>query len=219
MTTPAPVPPASVPPGPDAGSARPTGGRRRYTLIIGVAAVVLVLDQLSKWWAVNELSTRTIDVFWTLRFNLARNTGAAFSVGRGTDFGRFIPLLALVVVAVVVWQGRTVTNRFGAVAIGMIVGGAIGNLLDRALRGTGGGFLSGGVIDFIDFQWWPIFNVADMGVVVGGILLLVASVFAGPDGDASERSSSEDGSAGTANGANGGGGATTASSSPEITRP
>lgn len=190
-------------------AAVPATGHRRYALVLGVAALVLVLDQLSKWWAVNELSTRTIDVVWTMRLNLARNTGAAFSVGRGTDYGRFIPLLALVVVAVVVWQGRTVTNRVGAIAIGMIVGGAIGNLLDRALRTSGGGFLSGGVVDFIDFQWWPIFNVADMGVVVGGILLLVASMFAGPGGDAADDAGGDDG-----NGAEGEGGATTASPSP-----
>ena len=176
-----------------ASSAR--GASRRYGLIAVVAVIVLAADQLSKAWALDALGERTIPVVWTLRLNLARNTGAAFSVGRGTDWGRYIPLLALVVVAVVVIQGRSVTSKLGAVAIGMIVGGALGNLVDRALRTNGGGFFSGGVIDFIDFQWWPIFNVADMGVVVGGLLLVVASLRApatdGPDPNPSTTNGAE----------------------------
>ena len=158
-----------------------TAPHRRYGLIAVVAAVVLIVDQLTKAWAVDALADRSIPIIWTLRLYLARNTGAAFSVGRGTDWGRFVPLLALVVVAVVVVQGRSVSSKLGAVAIGMIVGGAFGNLIDRALRTNGGGFFSGAVVDFIDFQWWPIFNVADMGVVVGGILLVLVSLRAPAD--------------------------------------
>jgi signal peptidase II len=61
-----------------------------------------------------------------------------------------------------------------AVALGMIVGGASGNLCDRLLRGDAG-LLHGSVVDFIDFQWWPVFNVADIGVVCGAILLVIAT--------------------------------------------
>jgi signal peptidase II len=64
---------------------------------------------------------------------------------------------------------------FGTVAVGMIAGGAIGNLSDRLLR-AGDGFLGGGVVDFIDFQWWPVFNVADAAVVLGGLMLVLESV-------------------------------------------
>jgi signal peptidase II len=70
----------------------------------------------------------------------------------------------------------------------MIIGGAVGNIIDRALRTQGGGFLSGGVVDFIDLTWWPVFNVADMGVVVGGILFALVAMRqpATQDGDAPE---------------------------------
>lgn len=121
---------------------------------------------------------------WTLRLILARNTGAAFSLGGG--YGAFIGVLALVVVAVLVWQGRTVSSWLGAVALGLVLGGALGNIADRAFRGEDG-FFHGAVVDFIDFQWWPVFNLADMAVVVGGLLLVVASLRGGaepaaPDG-------------------------------------
>ena len=60
-------------------------------------------------------------------------------------------------------------------AAGLIGGGAVGNLIDRAVRGDQG-FMHGAVVDFINLQWWPVFNVADMGVVVGAILLVVAGL-------------------------------------------
>jgi signal peptidase II len=64
-----------------------------------------------------------------------------------------------------------------AVAVGLVVGGAAGNILDRLFR-SGDGFLKGEVVDFIDLQWWPVFNVADAAVVIGGILLLVSTALA-----------------------------------------
>jgi signal peptidase II len=82
--------------------------------------------------------------------------------------GPVIAVLALGVVAFLLWQGRTITSRLGAVALGLMLGGALGNLADRAFRGDS--FFSGAVIDFIDVQWWPVFNVADSCVVIGGIL-------------------------------------------------
>ena len=151
---------------------------RRWWLIGTIAVVVIALDQLSKWWALDTLTTRTIDVVWTLRFALARNPGAAFSLGSGSGITRFLPLLVLGVVAVVIWQGRAALTRSGAVALGMIVGGALGNIVDRALRTDGGAFFSGKVVDFIDLQWWPVFNIADAAVVCGGILLVLSSIWA-----------------------------------------
>ena len=109
---------------------------------------------------------------WTLRLNLTFNTGAAFSQGRG--LGPFIGVAAAVVVVALLWSGRAVPNTLGAVAMGMILGGAIGNLVDRAFR-AGDGFLGGAVVDFIDFQWFPVFNVADIGVVGGAMLLVLAT--------------------------------------------
>lgn len=156
------------------------GGRvGTHRVLFGAVAVGwLAVDQLTKWWAVSSLDDRTIDVVWTLRFQLAVNHGASFSLGTG--MGAWIGLLALVVVGVLVWQGRSVRSRLGAIALGMIVGGALGNVVDRALR-SGDGFLGGGVIDFIDLQWWPIFNVADIGVVVGAILLVLSMLRAGDE--------------------------------------
>ena len=150
---------------------------RRWWLIASVAVAVIVVDQLTKWWAVNTLATRSIDVVWTLRLQLAHNQGAAFSLGSGSGFTRFLPLLVLGVVGVVIWQGRAALSATGAVSLGLIVGGALGNLIDRALRTNGGAFFSGGVVDFIDLQWWPVFNVADAAVVCGGILLVVSSIW------------------------------------------
>lgn len=139
-------------------------------LFASVAVGWFVLDQLTKWWAVSNLDDRTIDVVGSLRFQLAVNHGASFSLGTG--LGAWIGVLALVVVGVLVWQGRSVRSRVGAVAMGLIVGGALGNVADRALRGDG--FFGGGVVDFIDLQWWPVFNVADVGVVCGAILLVLS---------------------------------------------
>ena len=144
---------------------------RRWGLILGVAAGVLLIDQLSKWWAVRTLTAQTIEVVWTLRLNLVGNTGASFSRFGGQ--GPLISIGAVAVVVAVLWLSPGVSTRLGSVALGMILGGALGNLIDRAFRGDAG-FLHGPVIDFIDFQWWPVFNVADMGVVIGGLLLALS---------------------------------------------
>ena len=149
-------------------AAEATAQRARWPLLLGVAAAVLAADQLTKWWAVETLDTRTIDVVWTLRLHLTINYGSAFSVAPGR--GAVISLLALAVVAVLLHSGRYATRPSMAVAIGMVSGGALGNLIDRAFR-EGDGLLGGGVVDFIDLQWWPVFNIADAAIVVGALLL------------------------------------------------
>jgi signal peptidase II len=169
-------------------------GRRRWGIVGATVAVVLVLDQLTKWWAVRTLCDprgetfntfcdegrgRVIDLVGSLRFNYAENTGMAFSAGRSA--GPLIALVATAIVVVLLVVARRLTSRFQLVLVGVVVGGAVGNLLDRILRARNGP-LSGGVVDFIDLQWWPIFNVADACVVVGGIALALASLRA-PDPD------------------------------------
>ena len=136
-----------------------------------IALTVVVLDQLTKWWAVNTLDTRDIDIVWTLRLHLSFNSGMAFSQGEG--FGPIIGVVALVVIVVLVVGLRRETNPLTDVAVGLIVGGAIGNVIDRLFRDPA--WLRGAVVDFIDFQWFPIFNVADMGITIGGFLLVGAS--------------------------------------------
>lgn len=138
-----------------------------------VAVVVVLIDQLTKNWALNHLADgREIHVIWTLQWNLAYNTGMAFS--RGTGLGPVIALLAMVVVIVLVVSTAHVESRLARFGAGLLIGGAIGNLLDRVFRGDR--TLHGAVIDFIDVQWWPIFNVADIGVTVGAVLFAIASL-------------------------------------------
>lgn len=142
---------------------------------LAVAALVIVLDQLTKHWALGALDGgRTIDLFWTLRFNLAFNTGMAFS--RGGGFGPVIGVVALVVVVVIVLSLGNTSSRLGALAAGLLIGGAVGNIIDRLFRDEG--WFRGAVVDFIDLQWFPIFNVADIGVTVGGVLLVLAHLTA-----------------------------------------
>ncbi len=147
--------------------------RRGIAPVTGVAMlVVLLVDLVTKQWALNRLSGgRTIDVVWTLRFNLHFNTGIAFS--QLTGFGEIVGFVAIVVAAVLLWWSRKQQSPVVLAAIGLIVGGALGNVLDRLFRGEG--WMHGAVVDFIDFQWFPIFNVADMGVTVGASLLVLSS--------------------------------------------
>jgi signal peptidase II len=144
----------------------------RWGLIIAVAAVVVVVDQLTKWWALETLDTRTIDLPWTLRLNLTLNRGAAF--GLGSKYAPLIALAAVVVVVVVLGSTRGLDARWPRVGVGLVLGGAFGNLSDRMFR-EGTGVLGGAVVDFIDLQWWPVFNVADAAVCVGAVLLVLTA--------------------------------------------
>ena len=146
--------------------------RPRTALVVAVAAVVIAIDELTKTWAVHTLATRDLDVFWTLRFHLARNRGPAFSLGFGS--GGAIALLAIGVVIAFLVLGRSVNTGLGVLSLGLVLGGALGYLADRAFRDVDG-FLGGAVVDFIDLQWWPVFNVADMAVTIGGVLLVLST--------------------------------------------
>jgi signal peptidase II len=140
--------------------------------LLATSLVVVLLDQLSKSWAASALNDRDIDLIGSLRLHLERNSGAAFSLNRGR--GGLVALLAIAVVVVIMWVGRSMRTTPGTLALGLVLGGAIGNLIDRAFR-DGSGFLGGAVVDFIDLQWWPVFNVADVAIVLGGLLLVLAS--------------------------------------------
>lgn len=153
----------------------PTSGRLRWALVGGVAAQVLIVDQLTKIWAVRALADQhVIDLFWTLRLRLIRNFGSAFGLGSG--LGRWLVLLVVGVVVAVLFWARQVHDRRVLGLLGLITGGAIGNLIDRAVRAENG-FMSGGVVDFVDLQWWPVFNVADVAVVTGAIGLAIFTMF------------------------------------------
>lgn len=152
----------------------PAVGPRKLGLVAAVALVVLVVDQGTKDWALRALQDGPVAVVGSLQWNLLYNTGTAFSLGSDKGLGPWISVLAIGVV-VALSLGYTSRFRLGAVAAGLIAGGAIGNLTDRAFRGDDG-FLHGAVVDFIDLQWWPVFNVADAAICVGAALLVVASL-------------------------------------------
>ncbi len=164
----------------DDGAAGPVGDGgadlppRRLGTVAAVASLVLVLDQATKHWALQALQDGPIDVIGSLRFYLTYNTGASFSIGSGRGIGPWVAILAVLVV-VGLALGSTSRIRLGAVSGGLVIGGVVGNLIDRAFRGDDG-FLHGAVVDFVDLQWWPVFNVADAGIVVGAILLMMASL-------------------------------------------
>lgn len=146
--------------------------RSSWRVPTAAACGVVALDQATKWWALEALADgRTVDLVWTLRFRLVHNTGAAFSQGQGLG-PLIVPLVVVVVVLLVRFASRS-TDQLSRAAVGMVVGGAVGNQLDRGFR-AGDGFLGGAVVDFVDLQWWPVFNVADSAVVVGAALILWA---------------------------------------------
>jgi len=151
---------------------RPSAPQTRVTrsLSIAIASVaVLCLDQLTKAWAVVALDDRIIDLVWTLRLRLVHNTGFAFSAGQ--RFGPVLAVVAMVIVGVLWSWRRRVHGKWASIGLGGIIGGALGNLTDRVFRGAAWG--RGAVVDFIDLQWWPIFNVADAFITVGLVVVLI----------------------------------------------
>src|SRR5205085_1142640 len=109
--------------------------QRRTALVVAVAAVVVVIDQLTKTWAAHTLATRDIDLVWTLRLHLARNRGAAFSLGFGS--GGVIAILAIVVVIVFLVVGRSVNTKWGVLSLGLVLGGAVGKIVDDVVVAKG----------------------------------------------------------------------------------
>ena len=149
------------------GAARPSVRPALLALLAAVAVAVIALDQATKTWAVHALADGPQHVWWRLRFLLALNSGAAFSLGTGlTPF--IIAGGVVVLVVLLVFMSRSVATRPAAVALGLVLGGALGNLTDRLVRHN-----HRAVIDWIDFRPWPTFNVADAAVVCGAILLVL----------------------------------------------
>lgn len=140
---------------------------RAAALLFLAALVAFGLDRVTKLWAEATLPGDPVDVIpgvLTLRFT--ENSGGAFSIGQSAPW--FFVGVSVVVSLVIVATAFRHTSPGVAVALGLVLGGALGNLTDRAIRGPG--FL-GRVVDFIDLQVWPVFNLADSAIVVGAILL------------------------------------------------
>jgi len=143
-------------------------------LTFAVAFVVLVVDQLTKLWAVARLEGQapTEVIGGALRLNFVRNPGAAFSLGGG--FTIIFSLIAVGVVVVIVRTAGKIESKAWAVALGGLLGGALGNLMDRVFREPG--ILRGHVVDFIQLPHWPVFNVADMAVVGAAALMAYLTI-------------------------------------------
>ena len=143
---------------------------RSVPLLYGAAALVYAVDRATKVWAESALAGgRSIDLIpGAVSLSLTRNTGGAFSLGARAPL-LFAAATALIAAVIVVASARP--QRHGvAVSLGMILGGALGNLTDRTINGAG---FTGGVTDFIDLHVWPFFNAADSAVVIGAIALVL----------------------------------------------
>ena len=163
-------------------SSAPHHSRRGPVLMLAVAAVIVAIDQISKVLAVVNLeNSRPIELVGeTVRLVLLRNPGAAFSMG--TEFTMVLSVVATVVVAGLLWFSRRVHSRWWAWGLGLILGGAAGNLVDRYFRAPG--ILEGHVVDFVSIGWWPVFNVAD-SCLVAGVIVVAVAVFRNIDFDGS----------------------------------
>jgi len=143
--------------------------------------IILALDQVSKILVVAKLEGRDpIELFWTLQLNTTRNKGASFSLG--TEYTTLFAVVALVAALGIICLSKSAKTPLELSLFGVVLGGVLGNATDRIFRSKNG-FLNGGVIDFIDFQWWPIFNVADMALVLGLPTLVIIMLREGPEND------------------------------------
>ncbi|WP_046020149.1 signal peptidase II [Magnetospira sp. QH-2] len=155
----------------------------RIRLIPGLslALLVLILDQLSKWWIVERVMAPPQVIEVTSFFNLVMvwNRGVSFGLfDSGGDYSVWIlsGLAMVIVMVLAVWMGRSERGGLNLL-LGLIIGGAIGNVIDR--------FRYGAVADFLDVHMgglhWPAFNVADSAITVGAILLVADSLFGGEE--------------------------------------
>ena len=168
-------------PEPVTDAAQSTPRRRRIGILLTVAAVVYALDVVTKFLVVSKLTpgdpVHVIGTF--LQFDYTRNSGAAFSIGWG--YTAIFSLIAIGVIVVILRLARRLYSAPWALALGLLLGGAIGNLTDRIARAPGP--FRGWVVDFIQFPHFAIFNLADSAITCGGVLMVLLA-FRGlhPDG-------------------------------------
>lgn len=164
--------------------------RRRLGYVALIIVACVALDQATKEWALGRLDGgRKIDVLPTLEFDLAFNSGFSFSTGSGN--GNLVGLLVIVLSAFIAWQIWREERPTRTWLYAVILGGALGNLLDRIFRADDG-FLSGEVVDFIDVTWYAVFNVADMFVVCGCIAFVIDELIRGRRSVKADRAAAEE---------------------------
>lgn len=145
--------------------------RRSSPRILIVALFVVVCDQASKALVVAQIYPgERIEIFSLLSLERTSNSGIAFGLA-GHVPSLVLILVAAAIVVVLLLLGTQMKWRGSSIAIGLILGGALGNLLDRIFRGS--------VVDFIDLPHWPTFNLADVAITVGVVLLILGSLRSG----------------------------------------
>jgi signal peptidase II len=151
-----------------------TGARRLAAWLYGTASLTYLADRITKLWAERALASRppVTVIPSVLQLNYTTNSGGAFGLGQSAPW--VFAAATILVAAAIVASSFRLRSGPTAVALGLILGGAFGNLTDRAARGDG--LLSGRVVDFIDFHVWPVFNVADSAIVIGALLLAVGGL-------------------------------------------
>ncbi|MGH3409734.1 MAG: signal peptidase II [Streptosporangiaceae bacterium] len=146
---------------------------RRIGFLVGTALTVLILDLVSKLIVVATLQghpqIRLLGGFLTLL--VTRNSGAAFSIG--TSMTLVFSAIAIGVIVVILRTSRRIRSISWAVTLGLLLGGATGNLIDRIFRYPG--LFRGYVVDWIELPHWPVFNLADSAIVCGGVLAVLLS--------------------------------------------
>jgi signal peptidase II len=149
-------------------------GRSATRLVFAVGLVAMLVDVLTKRLAVRELTGREpVDVIGDfLRLRLVRNPGAAF--GAGSSLTPVISVVAIVATVVVIYFAFRVRHRGWAVALGLLLAGVGGNLIDRLIRDPGP--LHGHVVDFFALPHWPVFNVADICIDIAAVMFAVLLV-------------------------------------------
>ena len=155
--------------------------RSLFWLVLAIAAVWVITDQVTKNIAEDVLSDGSTRPFIgeLLQFHLTYNPGAAFSMGTGST--GLLTILAVTVCIVIVWNARRLGSMGWAVGLGLLLGGALGNLVDRLTREPGVG--KGHVVDFLMLPNFPIFNVADIGITSAAVLIgILALRGINPDG-------------------------------------
>ncbi len=147
--------------------------------LYATAAITYAADRLTKVWVERSLTGRPpLSIIpGVLRLTYTTNSGGAFGLGQSAPW--LFATATVIVAAAIVASSFRLHHVVTAVALGLILGGAMGNLTDRATRGDGA--LTGRVVDFIDVRVWPVFNLADAAIVVGGLLLAATSLRREPE--------------------------------------
>ena len=144
---------------------------RTWRTLFSVAWFVWILDLATKLWAVSTLSHRSdIKVIGSFfKLTLVRNSGAAFSLAEGATI--FLSIFGILFLCAILYFSPRITSKGWAFVLGLVMGGILGNLVDRIFREPG--VLRGHVIDWMQLPNWPIFNIADSAIVIAALIAMV----------------------------------------------